>query len=117
MILSDRALHLNLDDAWPSESIGLPVVDARSWGPHLRFSAPPRLIEQFYREHGRDLAAPFLLYGSGDFHHLTALRLRLLPNRSSSYPLIIIPIGMCGRRNGPVADGSIARWNIQMYGL
>jgi hypothetical protein len=42
----------------------------------LRFSAPPRLIEQFYRERGRDLAAPFLLYGSGDFHHLTALRLR-----------------------------------------
>jgi arginase family enzyme len=34
------------------------------------------LIEAFYREHETDLAAPFLLYGSGDFHHLTALRLR-----------------------------------------
>ena len=76
MILSDRALHLNLDDAWPDESISLSVVDARSWGPPLRFSAPPRLIDQFYLERERDLAARFLLYGSGDFHHLTALRLR-----------------------------------------
>ena len=71
-----RALHLNLDDAWPNESPGLPLIDARDWGPHLRFSAPPPLIEQFYREHEVDLAAPFLLYGSGDFHYLTALRLR-----------------------------------------
>jgi arginase family enzyme len=74
--LTNRVLHLNLDDAWPNESAGLLVVDARSWGPRLRFSAPPRLIEQFYREHETNLAAQFLLYGSGDFHHLTALRLR-----------------------------------------
>jgi hypothetical protein len=52
------------------------VVDARAWGPRLRFSAPPRLVAQFYREREVDLAAPFLLYGSGDFHYLTALRLR-----------------------------------------
>jgi arginase family enzyme len=76
VILSDRALHLNLDDAWPNDSTGLPVADVRSWGPRLRFSAPPRQIEQFYEERERDLATPFLLYGSGDFHHLTALRLR-----------------------------------------
>jgi len=74
--LSDRTLHLNLDDAWPNESVGFPLADARSWGPQLRFSAPPRLVEQFYREREKDLAAPFLLYGSGDFHYLTALRLR-----------------------------------------
>jgi hypothetical protein len=71
-----RAFHLNLDDAWPDESLGLPLIDARAWGPRLRFSAPPQLIEQFYREHEVDLATPFLLYGSGDFHYLTALRLR-----------------------------------------
>jgi arginase family enzyme len=85
VILGDRALHLNLDDAWPNESIGLPVVDARSWGPRLRFSAPPRLIEQFYQERTRDLAARFLLYGSGDFHHLTALRLR-----SVAEPIVLV---------------------------
>jgi len=85
VILSDRALHLNLDDAWPSDSVGLPVADSRSWGPQLRFSAPTRLIEQFYREHGRDLSAPFLLYGSGDFHHVTALRLR-----SVAEPIVLV---------------------------
>jgi arginase family enzyme len=71
-----QPLHLNLDDAWPNESLGLSVIEARNWGPQLRFSAPPRLIEQFYREHETNIAANFLLYGSGDFHHLTALRLR-----------------------------------------
>lgn len=76
MILSHGALHLNLDDAWPNDSIGLPVIDARIWGAPLRFSAPPRVVEQFYREHETNLATPFLLYGSGDFHYLTALRLR-----------------------------------------
>ena len=68
--------HLNLDDAWRNEPFALPVVDARAWGPRLRFSAPQRLIAEFYREHETNLAVPFLLYGSGDFHYLTALRLR-----------------------------------------
>ena len=71
-----RALHFDLDGAWPGEPLRLPAVDARKWGPQLRFSAPPRLIEEFYRQHEIHLAAPFLLYGSGDFHHLTGLRLR-----------------------------------------
>jgi hypothetical protein len=73
---SPVALHLNLDDAWPNEPLGLPVVDARGWGPQLRFSGPPRLVAEFYRQHETHLAAPFMLYGSGDFHYLTALRLR-----------------------------------------
>jgi hypothetical protein len=73
-----RALHLNLDDAWPNESLGLPLIDGREWGLHLRFSAPPQLIEQFYPEQQVNLAEPFLLYGSGDFHYLTALRLRAI---------------------------------------
>ncbi len=68
--------HLNLDDAWRNEPLGLPVVDARKWGPELRFSAPPHLISEFYRECETHLASSFLLYGSGDFHYLTALRLR-----------------------------------------
>jgi arginase family enzyme len=71
-----RALHFDLDGAWQGEPLHLPAVDARKWGPQTRFSAPPRLIERFYREHETHLAAPFLLYGSGDFHHLTVLRLR-----------------------------------------
>lgn len=56
--------------------MGLPVIDARAWGARLRFSAPPRLVAEFYQAHETNLASPFLLYGSGDFHYLTALRLR-----------------------------------------
>jgi hypothetical protein len=70
-------LHLNLDDAWSDLPSDLPVVDAREWGPRLRFSAPSRLIEDFFREYQSRLA-PFLVYGSGDFHHLTALWIRRL---------------------------------------
>jgi len=61
----------------------LPRVDALEWGPRLRFSAPPRVVEDFYRElkskcqSGSDLAS-FVLYGSGDFHYLSALWLRRL---------------------------------------
>jgi hypothetical protein len=79
------AVHLDLDGAWPDQVLGLAVADARPWGPRLRFSAPPRLIEQFYQEHERNFAAPLLLYGSGDFHHLTALRLRRIAN-----PIVLI---------------------------
>jgi arginase family enzyme len=34
------------------------------------------LVAEFYREYETHLVAPFLLYGSGDFHHLTALWIR-----------------------------------------
>lgn len=71
------AIHLNLDDAWKVETLPLQTVDARVWGPRLRFSAPSREIEGFYKEIGSKLGA-FIVYGSGDFHHLTALWLRRL---------------------------------------
>jgi arginase family enzyme len=51
------------------------TIDVRRWGPRLRFSSPARFVEKFYREVEAQLA-PFILYGSGDFHHLTALWLR-----------------------------------------
>jgi arginase family enzyme len=74
-VILTRALHLNLDDAWREEPLRLPVLDARDWGPQLRFSSPPRLIEKFYQRYESGLAR-FILYGSGDFHHLSALWIR-----------------------------------------
>jgi hypothetical protein len=62
----------------------LPLLDAREWGPHLRFSAPSRLIERFYREYQSSLL-PFTLYGSGDFHHLSALWIRHVTE-----PLVVV---------------------------
>jgi arginase family enzyme len=67
--------HLVLDNSWLEEPLPLPVIDARRWGPQLRFSAPSTLIEEFYREF-MDQLSRFLLYGSGDFHYLSALWLR-----------------------------------------
>ena len=53
----------------------MPTIDATKWGPRLRFSTSPTMVEQFYREIEPQLAK-FILYGSGDFHHLTGLWLR-----------------------------------------
>ncbi|HEX7517346.1 MAG TPA: hypothetical protein VF345_08685 [Chthoniobacterales bacterium] len=68
-----KEIHLNLDNAWPAGAFPFGTLDATSWGPQLRFSAPSRLIEEFYREAQKE---PFVLFGSGDFHHLTALWVR-----------------------------------------
>jgi len=73
-------MHLNLDDAWVDEPFGLPRLDLHEWGRLLRFSAPSRVVDKFYREIQTRLT-PFILYGSGDFHYLTALWLRRVAPR------------------------------------
>jgi len=54
---------------------------------------------------------PFTLYGSGDYHYLSALGFDSSHSRSSSFHLIIIRTGRSLRRAGPAAVGSIARSN------
>jgi hypothetical protein len=73
--LLPAGLHLDLDGAWRADQIPFSTLDAAKWGPPLRFSAPGHLVEKFYREYQPELT-PFLLYGSGDFHYLSALWLR-----------------------------------------
>jgi arginase family enzyme len=94
-----RALHLNLDKAWPADALPVETLDATSWGPFLRFSAPARLIEEFCREIGGNLPR-FLVYGSGDFHHLTALWLRRLAE----------PFSLISFDNHPDWDVRPPRW-------
>lgn len=77
-------MHLNLDDAWGGTAVALRTIDARTWGPQLRFSAPTRLVDRFLAEQNQGLA-PFILYGSGDFHHLTALWIR-----RATEPLVVV---------------------------
>ncbi|MDQ6654385.1 MAG: hypothetical protein M3Y80_01040 [Verrucomicrobiota bacterium] len=93
------ALHLNLDDAWPADAGGLPMLDAREWGPQLRFSAPPRVVERFLGSVERQLC-DFILYGSGDFHHLTALWLRRIRQ-----PVVVVSFD-----NHPDWDVRPPRW-------
>lgn len=73
-------VHLNLDNAWEPGALALPMLGAREWGPRLRFCAPAKLVEEFFDEAQSQLA-PFVLYGSGDFHYLTALWLRRVKER------------------------------------
>ena len=68
-------VHLDLDGAWPAASLPVRTLDAREWGPRLRFSSPALTIEEFYREQRNHLES-FVVYGSGDFHHLSALWVR-----------------------------------------
>lgn len=70
-----RGVHLNLDDACAPDLFDGPAIDVRKWGPRLRFSAPPAEVEEFFAT-VREQLASFVLYGSGDFHHLSALWLR-----------------------------------------
>ena len=79
------AQHIDLDGAWPIDAFtDLANLDCRVWGPRLRYCAPRRIIDAFYHEFAEKLR-PFTLFGSGDFHHLTALWLRQI-----SQPFVLI---------------------------
>ena len=82
------AAHLNLDDAWPMETLGLRLHDARLRGPALRYHATAAGIDAFSRDVVPQLP-PFVLYGSGDFHHLSStLVLSALQRTTESVTLV-----------------------------
>lgn len=69
-------LHIDLDASIPHESLtGFEYLDARHWGPQLRYCAPAKVVERFYQQVQPRLKV-FTLFGSGDFHYLSALWLR-----------------------------------------
>ena len=67
-------VHLDFDGAW-GEVAGIPTRELREWGRRLRYIAKPSDIELFFKDVVRSLP-PFVLYGSGDFHHLAGLLIR-----------------------------------------
>ncbi|MDE2389963.1 MAG: hypothetical protein KGN35_12955 [Betaproteobacteria bacterium] len=70
-------IHLDLDGELTHTASMLQILsmDLRTWGPELRFSALADEIERFYSEIKPHLR-PFILFGSGDFHHLSAIWMR-----------------------------------------
>ncbi len=73
---SSASVHIDLDGAWPRDAVpDAEYADFRQWGPHLRFSATRRGIEEFFQATQKHKAR-FTLFGSGDYHHLSALWLR-----------------------------------------
>ncbi|CAN5551039.1 hypothetical protein BH18VER1_BH18VER1_12700 [soil metagenome] len=75
------------------------TIDARMWGPRLRFAAPPSVVEEFYAVHSGRIDR-FLIYGSGDFHHLSGLWLR-----GATEPLTVVSFD-----NHPDWDVRPPRW-------
>ena len=67
------AIHLDLDGAW--HDLPMPTIDATRWGPQLRYLTNATTVGRFTDEVVRSLP-PFILYGSGDFHHLAAIFIR-----------------------------------------
>jgi hypothetical protein len=69
-------VHIDLDGAWPADATAPEsYFDCRAWGRRLRYSATARNMDEFY-EFSRGRSTPFTLFGSGDYHHLTALWIR-----------------------------------------
>lgn len=75
--------HVDLDGAWSHDTLEH-YIDCREWGPRLRYSSTPALLDAFYEMVQPELGS-FTLYGSGDFHHLSALWLR---NLSAPFTLV-----------------------------
>jgi len=90
--------HLDLDGAWPHRILE-PLLDLRHWGPRLRYSATPALLDSFFDAVQPSLPA-FTLFGSGDFHHLSALWLRNLS----------LPVCLVSFDNHPDWDIRPPRW-------
>ena len=79
--VTPESVWLALDDAWdfePSAQFRAPTrVDASAAGRSLRFITTKRTVESF-RSKFSESFRPFILSGSGDFHHLTAIFVRQL---------------------------------------
>jgi len=92
--------HFDLDGAWPA--IATPTGthhDCRDWGPRLRYSARAEGIAAF-GDFVREKLARFTLFGSGDFHHLSALWLRRIRE----------PFTLISFDNHPDCDTRPPRW-------
>ena len=93
-----RALHVDLDGAWPRDALA-DYLDCREWGPRLRYSTTRKTVREFFAA-VQDRLAPFTLYGSGDFHFLTALWLRKIER----------PFTLISFDNHPDWDARPPRW-------
>jgi arginase family enzyme len=74
MLAMPHGIHLDLDHAWDTLD-WIATRGATEWGPRLRYLARRADIETFSADVAASLP-PFVVVGSGDFHHLAAVFLR-----------------------------------------
>lgn len=99
----NASLHLDLDGAWPADALPIPALDLRTRGPRLRYITREREVRAFSSELASQ-PARFFLYGSGDFHHLSAV----LVSRAAERPQR--PIRVVCFDNHPDWDIRPPRW-------
>jgi arginase family enzyme len=99
-------IHLNLDNAWDASRFAMRTGDALAWGPRLRYTASEKELAQGL-EHLSWLARDerFILYGSGDFHHLAGWFLRRAIQRTAAKNVILVSFD-----NHPDWDLRPPRW-------
>jgi len=98
MMRPTSTAHVDLDGAW-AQGILEPYLDCREWGPRVRYCAPAAMLDAFYEDVRPRLGA-FTLFGSGDFHHLSALWLRNL----------LAPVTLIAFDNHPDWDVRPPKW-------
>lgn len=102
-----ESLCLNFDDAWDAARLPIPTLDLRLLGPQLRYTAPDALYHRAFADFRPHLqSASFILYGSGDFHHLAAGFLQACLDRNPSAP----PLTLVSFDNHPDWDIRPPRW-------
>ena len=78
--LSAQARILDLDGSLAAQPELLrraaTAINARELGPHLRYLCTARALREFEARLNSDARHQLTFYGSGDFHHLTAVLLR-----------------------------------------
>jgi len=76
MEMSANQVWFRTDDAWDflsgEEIAGWSAIDAREEAKALRFITTAAKVEAFAQRHAADFR-PYTLFGSGDFHHLSAV--------------------------------------------
>jgi hypothetical protein len=76
-----KGVHVDFDGAWDPGRLpaGVRTIDARALGPHLRYIAREKELQRAFDVLKQGLRDDtFVLYGSGDFHHLAGWWLRLV---------------------------------------
>jgi len=76
----DDLIHIDLDGAWDAAALdaavgGIRTLDYRDSGPKLRYFCTRGAIDELDRQLPRP-PPRFIVYGSGDFHHLSGLWVR-----------------------------------------
>ncbi len=86
--MSGNSVFFQTDDAWdfipPERKLSLPVVDVREEAKGLRFVTSAAKVDAFTNTY-MGMFHPFTLFGSGDFHHLSAVW-----TRQFSEPFVIL---------------------------